>query len=83
MQGSPVKYLGRSVAMEGFRAFVYGPNGQKKLVNNWSEFEIAMGSGLWFSSKEEAETSLVQEDVTVDTKLKDDLREDGRKKRSK
>lgn len=54
MQGTQVVYLGRSIAKEGFRAFVYGAEGQKKLMNSWNEFEAAMASGLWFATKEDA-----------------------------
>ena len=54
MQGTQVIYLGRSIAKEGFRAFVYGSNGQKKLVNNWNEFESHMALGTWFATQEEA-----------------------------
>jgi hypothetical protein len=53
MQGTQVLYLGRSIAKEGFRAFVYGVNDQKKLVNSWHEFEASMASGVWFASKED------------------------------
>lgn len=54
MQGTQVIYLGRSIAKEGFRAFVYGAKGQKKLMNSWHEFENHMATGLWFARKEDA-----------------------------
>lgn len=54
MQGMQVIYKGRSIAKEGFRAFIYGLEGQKKLVNSWHEFESAMSSGIWFAAKHEA-----------------------------
>lgn len=52
-------YLGRPVAKEGFRTFIYGPNGTKKLVNSWDEYESHMESGLWFSTIEAAKQSVV------------------------
>jgi hypothetical protein len=55
MKGIPAIYLGRIIQKDIFRAFVYGPNGQKKLVESWDEFEASMQSGVWFSSFEEAE----------------------------
>ena len=58
MQGTQVIYLGRSIAKDGFRVFIYGPNGQKKLVNSWSEFESHMASGVWFATEDEASPRL-------------------------
>ncbi len=53
MEGKPAIYLGRIVSKKHFRAFVYGTNGEQKLVESWDEFEKAMESGIWFASKEE------------------------------
>jgi len=66
MQGTQVVYLGRSIAKESFRAFIYGADGSKRLVNSWDEFERFMASGVWFASAEEAkpkEQELAQEVV--------------------
>lgn len=52
MKGAPAIYLGRIVDKKNFRVFIYGVNGEKKLVESWDEFEAAMQSGIWFSSKE-------------------------------
>ncbi len=49
-----VEYLGRMVAEEGFRAFIYAIDNRQKLVNSWKEFEAHMASGEWFPSKEDA-----------------------------
>lgn len=57
MKGTPAVYLGRIVEKKHFRAFVYGPNGEKKLVESWDAFEACMESGLWFASTEDAEIS--------------------------
>lgn len=54
MKGTPAVYLGRIVEKKNFRAFVYGSNEQKKVVNSWDEFEAAMQSGIWFASVEDA-----------------------------
>ncbi len=53
MEGSSVLYQGRPIAKEGFRAFIYGAQGRKKLVNSWDEFESHIASGVWFSTKDE------------------------------
>lgn len=64
MQGTQVIYKGRSIAKEGFRAFVYGPKGLRRLVNSWDEFEAHMASGVWFSSlKDVVEPQPVIEEV--------------------
>ena len=55
MEGIPANYLGRLVSKENFRAFIYAPNGVKKLVNSWDEFEKEMASGLWFATIDEAQ----------------------------
>lgn len=47
--------MGRMVPVENFRAFVYGIDGKKKLIDSWKEFESHMSTGLWFPTKAEAE----------------------------
>lgn len=59
MKGTPAIYLGRIVDKENFRAFIYGPNGEKKLVESWDEFEANMQSGVWFATIHDAEASKV------------------------
>jgi len=54
MKGTPAIYLGRIVEKSNFRAFIYGANGEKKLVNSWDEFEVSMESGLWFATPEDS-----------------------------
>ena len=54
MDGVPATYLGRHVSKEHFRAFIYAPDGQKKLVESWKEFESHMQTGIWFATKEDA-----------------------------
>jgi len=49
-----VEYMGRMVPIAGFRAFVYGMDGKKKLVDSWKEFEAHVSTGLWFPTKEES-----------------------------
>jgi hypothetical protein len=57
MKGTPAIYLGRIVEKKNFRTFVYGVDGQKKLVESWDAFEAAMQSGIWFSTVQYAELS--------------------------
>lgn len=54
MEGTPAVYLGRIVDKKNFRAFIYGLNGQKRLVESWEEFEANMQIGLWFATAEDA-----------------------------
>lgn len=54
MKGTPAVYLGRIVDKEYFRVVVYGPNGEKRLVKSWDEYEAAMQSGIWFATVEDA-----------------------------
>lgn len=55
MKGTPAVYLGRIVDKNHFRTFVYGPNGEQKLVESWEAYEAAMQSGVWFAEKIPAE----------------------------
>jgi hypothetical protein len=54
MKGTPAIYLGRIIDKKHFRTFVYGSNGEKKLIESWDAFEAAMQSGIWFASLEDA-----------------------------
>jgi hypothetical protein len=54
MDGVPATYLGRIVSKEHFRVFVYSPDGNKKLVESWEEFEGHMQTGVWFATPEDA-----------------------------
>ena len=67
MQGTQVEYNGRSIAKEGFRAFIYGANNTKKLVNSWDEFEAHMASGVWFATLDEVPV-VKQEDPAKELK---------------
>lgn len=54
MSGVTAIYQGRIVDKKHFRTFVYAMDGSKKLVDSWDEYQKAMASGLWFSTKEDA-----------------------------
>lgn len=60
MHVEPVKetvtYLGRKVEKQGFRAYVYSSDGNKRLVNSWDDFEALIHSDTWFATIEEAQT---------------------------
>ena len=51
-----VKFLGRYIPKEHFRAFVYNKNNEQKLVDSWDEFEEAMSEGIWFAEKQKVVT---------------------------
>lgn len=60
MKDIPAIYLGRIVSKENFRAYIYGNNEQKKLVESWDEFESHMATGLWFASLSDLSESIEQ-----------------------
>jgi hypothetical protein len=53
MQQGSVFYNGRHVPIDGFRTYIYGNAGQKKLVNSWDEFQAHVSTGMWFALKNE------------------------------
>jgi hypothetical protein len=57
MSASPAMYLGKVIDKKNFRAFIYGANGERRLVNSWQEFEANMQSGVWFATIEDAVSS--------------------------
>jgi hypothetical protein len=73
MQGTQVIYLGRSIAKEGFRAFIYGSQGNKKLVKNWDEFEAHMASGIWFATQNEAKQQIEEQEELPQDEFKSKL----------
>lgn len=58
MKGTPAIYLGRIVDKKNFRAFIHAPDGARRLVESWEEFEANMQSGVWFATPEDAKASL-------------------------
>jgi len=60
MEGIPATYLGKIVSKQNFRAFIYGPNESKKLVNSWDEYEAHMSSGMWFATRDEVMSLAVE-----------------------
>lgn len=58
MEGTPAIYLGRLVSKENFRAFIYAPDGNQRLVESWAAFEANMQSGVWFATPEDAKASI-------------------------
>lgn len=60
MKGTTAIYKGRIVDKKVFRTFIYGADGQKKLVESWEAFEASMQSGLWFATRKDAKESMEQ-----------------------
>lgn len=48
-------YLGKLIPKENFRAFIYSPTEEQKLVESWHEFEVHMQTGIWFATQNEAD----------------------------
>lgn len=63
MNETKADYLGRIVDKKHFRAFIYAPNGDSKLVETWDDFEAQISTGVWFDTKDKAEESFVSDDV--------------------
>ncbi len=59
MQETLVIYLGRHVSKDNFRTNIYDSKGQKKLVESWDAYQVAMQTGLWFPTLEEATASML------------------------
>jgi hypothetical protein len=53
-QGKQVRYQNRYVDYYNFRVFVYAKDGTEKLATNYEEYVSLVGSGKWFSTKDEA-----------------------------
>ena len=68
MEGEFVKYCGRMVPKEGFRAFIYNREGHEKLVNTWQQYEDYMAVGTWYASKEDIPAHDEPEDDKVKKK---------------
>src|SRR6185436_5067284 len=54
MKGTPAIYKGRIVDKNNFCAFVFSPNGEKKLIKSWSQYESHVQSGVWFPTLKDA-----------------------------
>lgn len=75
MKGTPAIYNGRVVNKTNFCAFVYGVNGERKLVKSWDQFEACMQSGIWFASIKDAKSAKapeMQQEEIVDETPKED-----------
>lgn len=59
MKDTPAIYNGRIVSKKNFRAFIHAPNGSKKLVDSWDEYEKHMETGLWFPDAESAQCAAI------------------------
>lgn len=70
MKGTPAVYLGRIVDKKNFRTFIYGKNGEKKLVESWDEFETNIQTGIWFASKEDVDSDSVKTRAKRKSKVK-------------
>jgi hypothetical protein len=60
-----VTYFGRTICTEDFRAWIYGKNETKKLVNSWNEYQENINSGEWYASKEDLEKESTPETIEV------------------
>ncbi len=74
MQEGTVFFEGREVPVRGFRAFVYGKNGVKKVANSWIEYQGHLATGFWFSSEIPPTVETIEEPkveaITLELKAK-------------
>ena len=61
MENGYVTYQNREVLKAGFRVYIYGKYGDKKLVNSWDEFKKLMDTNEWFSTEAEARFAIQEE----------------------
>jgi len=47
-----VFYNGMNILKSQFRVYIYGFDGEKKLIDNFEEFQSHISSGTWFESLE-------------------------------
>lgn len=55
-------YKQKAISPNGFRAYVYGREGEKKLVNSWDEFMSNIRTGNWFATKGECFATKILEE---------------------
>ena len=72
MRGESILYQGRLVPKAGFRAFIFGFDNQKKLVNSWIEYEDHISTGLWFSSLDSVPEKAKPKESKNDRNKRDD-----------
>ncbi len=78
MNETQTRYLGRIIDKKHFRAFIYATDGNKKLVESWTEFEKHISTGVWFDKKEKAQIvtlepeaeEIIHEEVAMQTRKK-------------
>lgn len=70
MKGTTAIYKGRIVDKKIFRAFIYGVNGEKKLVESWNEFENHMQTGIWFASRQDALAAKPEPEIEPEVEAK-------------
>ena len=73
MKPEMVRYLGRVIPKENFRAYIYSFDDLEKIVNSWDEFESHIKLGTWFASKEDLNAAKV---ATEAGKLKSKKKEE-------
>ncbi len=61
MEAAKALYLGRNIEKRNFRTYVYGANGEKRLVESWEEFEASIQSGVWFISLDDSKAPDIDE----------------------
>ena len=52
LEEETVFYNGMNIPKSQFRTYIFGFDGEKKLVNSYAEFEKDIASGVWFESLE-------------------------------
>ena len=63
MKGVTAIYNGRLIDKKHFRAFIYSPDGQKRLVESWEEFEANVQTGCWFTTEKDAKDAMALKEL--------------------
>lgn len=65
MKGVTAIYNGRVIDKKHFRAFIYSPDGQKRLAESWDEFEANVQTGCWFATEQDAKEAMALKEVAI------------------
>ena len=69
MKDDFVIYNGQQVFKKHFRAFLYHPNGQRRVANSWQDFSDSIASGVWFDDISKIPKVEEEKEIEEDNKI--------------
>lgn len=69
MKDEFVIYNGQQVLKKHFRAFLYHPNGQRRVANDWQDFSDSIASGVWFDDLNKIPMMQEEKEIAEDNKI--------------